>query len=169
MSKQSENVINWRKRTKQKIVQSMGGCCQICGYFKCDAALELHHIDPTKKELSFSSIRANPKSAEAIKVELIKCILLCSNCHKEIHNGLISIPENYVQFNEEIFDGWKIERKERKEKFKKDKVWRQKMFLTNQEVFEKLTTIYNGNKSAMARDYGVTETTIRKRLKMLER
>ena len=74
-----------------------------------------------------------------------------------------------MQFNEEIFDGWKIERKERKEKFKKDKVWRQKMFLTNQEVFEKLTTIYNGNKSAMARDYGVTETTIRKKLKMLER
>ena len=167
MSNSSSAVIKWRKRTKQKIVESMGGCCQVCGYFKCDAALELHHIDSLEKDFSFGSVRANPQSAEAIKTELKKCILLCSNCHKEIHSGVTTMPENYAKLNEEIFDGWKIERKERKEKFIKEKVWRQKMFLTNQEVLEKLISIYNGNKSAMARDYGVTETTIRKRLKKI--
>jgi hypothetical protein len=165
MSKSSSAVIKWRKRTKQKIVESMGGCCQVCGYFKCEAALELHHIDSSKKDFSFGSVRANPQSADLIKTELKKCILLCSNCHKEIHDGVTSMPESYAKLNEEIFDSWKIERKERKEKFKKDRIWRQKMFLTNEEVNEKLSTIYNGNKSAMARDYGVTETTIRKRIK----
>ena len=54
MNKKSQNVINWRKRTKERIVKSMGGKCQICSYDKCLAALELHHLDSSEKE--FGSI-----------------------------------------------------------------------------------------------------------------
>lgn len=87
MSKQSEAVVSWRNRTKQRIVESMGGKCVICGYSKNTAALELHHLDKTKKLFSFGSIRANPIAWSKICEELKKCILVCANCHREIETG----------------------------------------------------------------------------------
>ena len=99
----SQKVIDWRIRTKARIVESMGGKCEICGYFKCNAALELHHLDPSKKQLSFAGIRANPKAWKTIVNELRKCVLLCSNCHKEVEAGFVSI-ENKKYFIEEYKD-----------------------------------------------------------------
>lgn len=96
----SDKVKDWRKNTKIRIVNAMGGCCQICGYDKCNNALELHHIDPAQKELSFSKIRANPKSWITIVEELKKSILLCANCHREIHAGIVELPETYAIFDE---------------------------------------------------------------------
>jgi hypothetical protein len=158
----SKAVIEWRKRTKQKIVNSMGGKCQICGYDKCLNALELHHIDSSKKEFGFGAIRANPKSFEKIANELKKCILLCSNCHREIHSDLISIPDNYTTFNEFIFN----EIKEEKKLSNKYKKINKKIFLTNDELIDKLKEC-NGNKSALARNLMVSESAIRKRLKII--
>lgn len=114
MSNVSERVKRWRNKTKEKIVLAMGGKCQICGYDKCSDALELHHIDPSKKELSFSRVRANPISIQKISEELKKCILLCSNCHREIHAGLVELPEKYSVLNEDILldKGNKICKKE---------------------------------------------------------
>lgn len=103
MSKQSEKVIRWRANTKRKVISSMGGCCQICKYNKCDSALDLHHIDPSAKELSFNRIRANPVSSDKIKNELKKCILLCCRCHREVHAGIVSLPETYQTFDEEKY------------------------------------------------------------------
>lgn len=100
----SQAVKNWRSNTKARIVEAMGGCCQICNYNKCNNALELHHIDPTQKELSFSKIRANPISWEKIVVELKKSVLLCSNCHKEVHAGVTNLPETYATFNTDFTD-----------------------------------------------------------------
>lgn len=102
MSRQSEAVKQWRKNTKQKIIIAMGGKCQICNYNKCNEALDLHHIDPSIKEMSFGAIRASPKSWIKISEELKKCILLCANCHREIHNGIVTLPEQYQQFDESL-------------------------------------------------------------------
>ena len=88
MSKGSEAVKNWRRKTKEFILECMGNKCVICEYAKCASALELHHLDPTKKKFSFGGIRANPKEWPVIETELKKCILVCSNCHREIENGL---------------------------------------------------------------------------------
>lgn len=96
----SKHVIDWRKNTKTRIVASFGGKCGICGYNKCDSSLALHHLDPTKKEFGLGAIRANPKSWIKIVSELRKCILVCHNCHSEIHSGITSIPENINRFNE---------------------------------------------------------------------
>ena len=46
----------WRKNTKQKLVEALGSCCQICSYRKCNQILELHHIDPTKKDFHMSQM-----------------------------------------------------------------------------------------------------------------
>jgi len=69
---------------KQKAVTYLGGKCSACGYKKCIAALEFHHISKSK-EFNISK----PKSIvfEKIKTELDKCSLLCSNCHRETHHN----------------------------------------------------------------------------------
>lgn len=86
----SESVIAWRKRTKLKLVEYKGGKCQCCGYSKCIEALEFHHIDTSNKAFSISG---KSKSFENLKKEVDKCILVCSNCHKEIHAGFIDLKK----------------------------------------------------------------------------
>jgi hypothetical protein len=62
-----------------------GGGCSKCGYNKCSAALDFHHIDPATK--SFSLAKSNmSKSLVALKEEADKCIILCANCHREHHH-----------------------------------------------------------------------------------
>lgn len=101
----SENVKKWRQRFKQRIIDSMGGKCQICGYNQCNSALELHHIEPTKKELSFGALLASPKAwRETVVPELRKCILLCCRCHREVHANYMKLPENFVSFDESYLD-----------------------------------------------------------------
>ena len=101
MSIGSEYVKAWRRRTKDRIIQSMGGKCCVCGYNKCQSALALHHIDPSQKDFNISIIRKNMRSWSVIVKELRKCILLCHNCHCELHEGIISLPDTYAIFNED--------------------------------------------------------------------
>jgi hypothetical protein len=69
---------------KKELVDLFGGKCQICGYSKCISSLEFHHKDPLKKEISVSGSTKNKKK---IIEESKKCILVCSNCHREIHHN----------------------------------------------------------------------------------
>ena len=84
----TEAVESWRKRKKKALVEYKGGKCQCCGYSKCIEALEFHHLDPNIKSFTISG---KSKSFNSLKNEVDKCILVCSNCHKEIHAGLINI------------------------------------------------------------------------------
>lgn len=58
----------------------LGGKCQICGYNKCMAALDFHHINPEDKEYD-SEFHSKKKFLKKIQEGKIK--LFCSNCHKE--------------------------------------------------------------------------------------
>ena len=95
-------VKEWRKRFKQKIVDSFGGKCAICGYNKCNEVFHCHHLDPAQKEFSLSSIMSNPQKWMSIVDELRKCILLCCRCHGEVHAGVTDIPEYVTRFNEDF-------------------------------------------------------------------
>ena len=64
----------------------MGGKCSICGYDKNYAALEFHHVDQSSKSFQLDSRHLSNTSMKSIMNEVEKCILVCSNCHKEIHN-----------------------------------------------------------------------------------
>lgn len=56
--------------------------CSICGYAKCAASLDFHHPDESAKE---SAVRAITwKTGKGAK-EFLKCILVCANCHRELH------------------------------------------------------------------------------------
>ncbi len=70
-----------RARIRKEIDGLKVGGCSICGYSKCLTALCFHHVGGGKdKEISKIQSSLNM----AIK-EMNKCILVCSNCHAEIH------------------------------------------------------------------------------------
>lgn len=69
-----------------------GGACLNCGYCKYLGSLEFHHVDPSMKDFSLST-KGHCRSWESVKLELDKTILLCSNCHKEIHAGLLNLED----------------------------------------------------------------------------
>jgi hypothetical protein len=58
--------------------------CSICGYDKSFSAIEYHHIVGEKKFGISTRLHCMP-TKEAID-ELNKCIAVCANCHREIHN-----------------------------------------------------------------------------------
>ena len=57
--------------------------CAICGYDKCDRALDFHHVNPEDKKFQ---IRVTHMSNKNLIAEITKCILLCANCHMEIED-----------------------------------------------------------------------------------
>ena len=71
---------------KAQAIKLLGGKCCKCGYNKCIDALEFHHENPNEKEFKLGS--GNTMSWKEYKQEALKCILVCSNCHKEIHSQL---------------------------------------------------------------------------------
>ena len=75
-----------RNNMKKQAVKLLGGKCSICGYNKCIDALEFHHKNPNEKEFKIGS--GNTMSWKEYKNEVSKCMLVCSNCHKEIHSKL---------------------------------------------------------------------------------
>ena len=81
---------------KLKCVEYKGGKCQICPYKKCVDALDFHHIDSTKKKFNISHSKSHSFS-NLIKKELDKCIMTCSNCHREIHSGITKIPKHLLR------------------------------------------------------------------------
>ena len=107
-SEQARRVKTWRKRTKDRILQAMGKKCVICGYDRCSDALQVHHLNPSEKDFTFARIRANPITWAKIVEELRKCVLLCGNCHAEVHNGMTKIPDNARRFDESFSQYEKI-------------------------------------------------------------
>ena len=74
---------------KKLIVDYKGGCCERCGYNKSISALEFHHINPEEKDFILGGLK-NKVLNDKIKKELNKCIMVCANCHREIHDELKS-------------------------------------------------------------------------------
>jgi hypothetical protein len=83
-----------RKELRLKAVAYKGGMCQICGYDRCIEALEFHHLDSSRKDFGISS-KGYTRSWSKVQEELEKCLLLCANCHREIHANL-QLPRETV-------------------------------------------------------------------------
>ena len=78
-----ETAERYRKN-KRAALAYKGDKCSMCGYDKCVAALDFHHLDPATKDPNWHTLRG--RSLKQIKQELDKCILVCNRCHKEIHH-----------------------------------------------------------------------------------
>ena len=55
--------------------------------------LEFHHVDPAKKDFGLGmAAHAYELPLEVLLEEVKKCAVLCSNCHRKIHAGLLTLP-----------------------------------------------------------------------------
>jgi hypothetical protein len=79
-----ECVSRKRRNLKLKAIEFLGGKCQACGYAKCAAALDFHHENEKNFDLSTGGFT---RSWARILAEVKKCILLCANCHRELHDA----------------------------------------------------------------------------------
>lgn len=103
-TKGTKNIIDYRKRRKELMLRGFGSKCQVCGYNRCHRALEFHHLNPNKKDITLSK---SIYSWETTKNELKKCICLCANCHRELHEGLIKIDDTKEYFDETLVKDYK--------------------------------------------------------------
>jgi len=81
-----EAVRKRRRKVRVKAIEYLGGKCDKCGYDKCIDALEFHH-QIGKKDFGISS-KGYTRSWNRVKQELKKCVLLCANCHREVHSKM---------------------------------------------------------------------------------
>lgn len=108
----SEKVLSWRQRTKQRMVDAFSGSCGICKYDFYNGALEFHHLESDNKEQGIAKMIVNPAAWSKIVKELRKCVCLCSRCHKEVHAGVTLLPVNIPRFEESFSEYRKVFEKE---------------------------------------------------------
>jgi len=82
-----------KSRKKLYINYMKSGGCILCWYNKSTAALHLHHVKPSLKLGEVNSMVSNGTSWNRIKTEITKCVVLCANCHAEVHDGTIDLQE----------------------------------------------------------------------------
>lgn len=94
----------WRREIKHRGVQFLGGICRNCGNVFDDCCYDFHHLNPNEKDFNISSAQTNgAKTWLKVRDELKKCVLLCANCHRLIHNKLIN-KEIEPYFNDEYYE-----------------------------------------------------------------
>ena len=169
MNKKSAAVMNWRNRTKLRLIEYKGGKCNECGYNKkIPSCYDFHHKDPEQKDFGISG---KSWSFERLKREVDKCNLLCKNCHSELHWELnqearqlrATVRKTFIEFVEIEcgFCGKVFKSKRRKycsvkcARLAQRKVKRP----TREQLKEELNTM---TWVAIARRYGVSDNTIRK-------
>jgi predicted transcriptional regulator len=79
----SRYTVDRFRRYKLEAVAYKGGKCEKCGYGKCAGSLHFHHKDSSQKDIRWRQMRT--WCFDKLKPELDKCVLLCANCHGEIH------------------------------------------------------------------------------------
>lgn len=105
----SDRVVEHRRRRKLKAIAYMGGKCDGCARVVPAAAFEFHHRDARTKEFGISQT-GNPRRWEKTVEELAKCVMLCANCHREVHagvrelfdDGLLGLAEDATPYRYEI-------------------------------------------------------------------
>jgi len=92
--KECYNALVMLKAQAKKVlaIDRFGDVCHDCGQSFHHVLYDFHHLDPSKKDISWNKLRY--KSMKTIWLELDKCVMLCSHCHRMRHYGdapLISV------------------------------------------------------------------------------
>jgi hypothetical protein len=87
----SEAVTRRRRKLKRVVIEEAGGACVICGYSRCPAALQFHHLDPADKRFGLS-LKGVARALDTVREEAQKCVLLCATCHAEVEAGFVCLP-----------------------------------------------------------------------------
>lgn len=80
-------VVAHRRRRKLSAVTYMGSTCYACDRDGPPALFEFHHWNADEKDFAISDAGV-PRRWTKIVAELEKCVMLCANCHREVHAGV---------------------------------------------------------------------------------
>ena len=102
MKTKSEIITQFRQKRKRDLISLYGGKCSLCGYNKSIKALEFHHIKPQDKKYALGT--GNCHKLQDDLTEAKKCLLVCANCHREIHDGFYNDVNlfDYQKINNQI-------------------------------------------------------------------
>ena len=79
-----EKANKVRKENKQWAVDFLGGICSRCQIAYPLVCYDFHHKDPGEKD--HSPTRLLQGSRKKLQEEILKCELVCANCHRLIHH-----------------------------------------------------------------------------------
>ena len=82
-TKKSKHKYHTKRKKMVSQLKSHG--CALCGYNKCAAALDFHHVGNRLFRINCDTIHSGYTNQE-IADEIAKCVLLCANCHREVHH-----------------------------------------------------------------------------------
>lgn len=88
----NDRTVEKQREMKRRCIEYKGGKCVLCGYDRYEGSLDFHHLEEEQKDFVISRHKSSP--FEMLKQELDKCVLVCSNCHREIHGGVAVLPES---------------------------------------------------------------------------
>lgn len=88
-------VVEHRRGTKVRAVALMGGTCHGCGRDGPAAVFDFHHVDATTKSFGIGQ-DGIPRRWSRVVAELAKCVMLCANCHREIHAGVRDLDDGLL-------------------------------------------------------------------------
>ena len=88
-SRKTAETRAWRR---DYFLAQRRGKCMKCGYSRCKDALHWHHVWPKEKSFGLS-MSVMHHAIEKLQREINKCVLLCGNCHSELHAGVWDLTE----------------------------------------------------------------------------
>ncbi|HLO47633.1 MAG TPA: hypothetical protein VK211_04325 [Kamptonema sp.] len=127
----------------------------MCGYSKSIAALDFHHLSPKYKDFKISG---RSVSFDTIVPELNKCILVCANCHREIHAGLINLPEDKIC----LYCGRLLTNPQQDNYCSQQCFWLASRRVERPSKEELYNLIWSKPTSQLAKDFGVSDKAIEK-------
>jgi len=77
------------KRNKEYVLSFMTSCIS-CGESD-PIVIDFHHLNENEKEYGISQLIQTNSSISKIKNEIDKCVCLCSNCHRKVHGGTLTL------------------------------------------------------------------------------
>lgn len=102
--KNKEKIIGKQASQREERIKwffgKIGGFCRNCGYKKSTTALQLHHLDSNQKngvhDVLSNWIKWTSLNRFISKINSLSFTILCSNCHSELHAGLIDKKFNPI-------------------------------------------------------------------------
>ena len=80
-----------RRGVAGKIQQfKLASRCAVCGESE-PACLDFHHLDPATKDFTIGEASSHGASWNKVKIEIAKCLVLCANCHRKVHVGVVQL------------------------------------------------------------------------------
>ncbi len=77
-----------KQQTRKIIAEAKQNGCSICNERE-PACLDFHHLGG--KDMTVSSMLG--MNEQRVKDEISKCVVLCANCHRKHHAGLLDIGQ----------------------------------------------------------------------------